>query len=338
MAGKACAVHSGAALAAEVGQIGAALGLSVRHQVALGKRIWGAKRIIDVVITDPHTKECLGIECKYQGTAGSAEEKVLSTLEDMTKWPMQGVLVFSGVGFSGAMRSLLLTRGAVEFCDLEVWLRYYFKRPVEATPSGPTPVAIEGSTRSGHTDCGSRRRDAMPVPSTNAAIPNQRYLVPQADSPERILAFLRAVAAGIRDAPHMASHLGFKERQSNYYREACQLLGLITWKVGEQYSLTPAGRNLADAASAQQRRLLASAMKRVPIMVLALEALGAADVPHGPERRQLLTRLVAERGCTQKGVIGGVTVSRRALTVSAWLAFIEVVAGPVVGGGPGSLG
>jgi hypothetical protein len=67
------------------------------------------------------------VECKYQGTQGSAEEKIPSTIQDLAAWPIPGLVVFSGDGFSPNMRSFLISTGkAVEFEDLEEWLVLYF--------------------------------------------------------------------------------------------------------------------------------------------------------------------------------------------------------------------
>jgi hypothetical protein len=77
--------------------------------------------------TQPDTRKRLGIECKFQAVSGSAEEKIPTTIQDIAAWPIAGIVVFHGEGFSPAMRSFLLASGrAVEFEDLEGWLRLYF--------------------------------------------------------------------------------------------------------------------------------------------------------------------------------------------------------------------
>ncbi len=107
------------------------LGLAVETEVYVGRRIWGARRRIDVVVSDPSQRRSLGIEVKYQRSAGSAEEKIPSTIEDIRAWPIPGIVVFHGPGFSANMRAFLLSSGkAVALEDLEVWLRLYFALPV----------------------------------------------------------------------------------------------------------------------------------------------------------------------------------------------------------------
>ena len=89
--------------------------------------MWGAKRNIDVVLRHPETRKSLGVECKNQGTQGSAEEKFAGTIEDIRAWPIRGIVVFSSDGFSSKMRTYLLSTGvAVEFEDVKTWLDLYF--------------------------------------------------------------------------------------------------------------------------------------------------------------------------------------------------------------------
>ena len=127
MPGKGKAVASGNELRDAVAEIGRKLGLVVDIEVSVGRRIWGAKRRIDVVLKHPETRVSLGIECKFQGGSGSAEEKIPATLEDIRAWPIRGIVVYSGEGFSVNMQSYLLSTGmAVELCDVEKWLELYF--------------------------------------------------------------------------------------------------------------------------------------------------------------------------------------------------------------------
>lgn len=127
MPGRSEAVASGRDLQQKVAELGAALGLVVETEVAVGRRIWGARRRIDVVLKHPETRVSLGVECKFQGGAGSAEEKIPATLEDIRAWPIRGIVVYSGAGFSTNMESYLLSTGmAVELDDLTSWLTLYF--------------------------------------------------------------------------------------------------------------------------------------------------------------------------------------------------------------------
>lgn len=127
MPGKKNAVSSGQDLEAAVAALGESLGLHVERQVTVGRRIWGARRHIDVVLKHPDTRVSLGLECKFQGVSGTAEEKIPATIDDIRVWPIRGLVVFAGGGFSENLKYYLLSTGmAVEFDDLPTWLRLYF--------------------------------------------------------------------------------------------------------------------------------------------------------------------------------------------------------------------
>jgi hypothetical protein len=127
MAGKGTAVKNGNELKRVVVEIGESLGLNASIEVKVGRRIWGAVRHIDVVLTDSMTRQRIGLECKYQGSTGSAEEKVQATLEDIRAWPIRGLVVIAGPGFSQNMRGYLISTGAVvDVEDLSDWLKLYF--------------------------------------------------------------------------------------------------------------------------------------------------------------------------------------------------------------------
>jgi hypothetical protein len=130
MAGKATAVAGGSELRDRVAKLATNLGLEVRTEVKVGRRLWGAVRSIDVVLTRTDTGKTLGIECKYQGIGGSAEEKVPATIQDIAAWPIPGVVVFGGEGFSTNMVAFFHATGkAVSLSELEPWLRLFFGLP-----------------------------------------------------------------------------------------------------------------------------------------------------------------------------------------------------------------
>jgi len=134
--GKAQAVKTGAELVNAVAGMGRGLGLEVRLQVRVARRIWGAIRKIDVVLTHPETRKTLGIECKYQAVGGTAEEKIPATVQDIAAWPIPGLIVFSGDGFTQNMKYFLISTGkAVEVSELRAWLCLFFGLPLQDEPA-----------------------------------------------------------------------------------------------------------------------------------------------------------------------------------------------------------
>lgn len=137
-------VTSGADLERAVATVAGELGLRVRTQVRVARRLWGAERRIDLVLRHPDSDRSLGIECKFQGTGGSAEEKIPATIQDIAAWPIPGIVVFDGAGFSANMRAYLHSTGkAVAYEDLRGWLTLFFGLPdAEAAPNPPLPIAF----------------------------------------------------------------------------------------------------------------------------------------------------------------------------------------------------
>jgi hypothetical protein len=132
MPGRAQAVASGAELVRAVADLGRSLGLEAREQVRVARRIWGAVRRIDVVLTHGQTRKTLGVECKYQSVGGTAEEKIPATIQDISAWPIPGIVVFSGDGFTANMKYFLISTGkAVEISELKPWLCLFFGLPLD---------------------------------------------------------------------------------------------------------------------------------------------------------------------------------------------------------------
>jgi len=127
MPGKATAVKNGDELVKAVVKIAERLGLETKEQFHVARRIWGANRKIDAILIESKSRKTLGIECKYQGGGGSAEEKIPATIQDIEAWPIPGLVVFAGEGITENMKSFLISTGkAVELTELEPWLRLFF--------------------------------------------------------------------------------------------------------------------------------------------------------------------------------------------------------------------
>ena len=121
------AVSNGKELERAVARIAKKLGLGVTRQVRVGRRLWGPVRKIDLVVRSNDSGRSLGIECKYQAVAGTAEEKIPAIIQDIAAWPIPGLVVFAGDGFSDNMRAYLHSTGkAVAFEDLRDWLNLFF--------------------------------------------------------------------------------------------------------------------------------------------------------------------------------------------------------------------
>lgn len=119
--------EAGTAFREKVAELALSLRLVVDREVAVGRRLWGSQRIIDLILTDPSSQRRLGIECKYQHSSGSAQDKIPAVVSDIASWPIEGIVAYDGPGFSRNMRVYLDSTGkAITYDDLEVWLRLYF--------------------------------------------------------------------------------------------------------------------------------------------------------------------------------------------------------------------
>jgi hypothetical protein len=88
-------------------------GLVVYREVALGKTIIGKDRQVDVFVMREHDQRAIAIECKYQDSLGSVDEKIPYALADLEALWLPGVLVYAGTGWSrGVLHSLEASRHA----------------------------------------------------------------------------------------------------------------------------------------------------------------------------------------------------------------------------------
>ena len=92
-------------------------GLSVYREVALGKSIIGKNRKIDILALHEPTSRALGIECKYQATPGTADEKIPYTLEDLKAMHVPAFVAYAGDGFTVGVKHMLESHKLAAFCE-----------------------------------------------------------------------------------------------------------------------------------------------------------------------------------------------------------------------------
>ncbi len=86
-------------------------GLAVYREVNLGKTIIAKDRQIDVFVVRPGDQRALALECKYQDTVGSVDEKISYALDDLAALWVPGCLVYAGRGWSkGVLHQLESSR------------------------------------------------------------------------------------------------------------------------------------------------------------------------------------------------------------------------------------
>lgn len=88
--------------------------LVVYTEVFLGKTIIGKDRKLDILVLRKTDQRSLGIECKYQDSAGTTDEKIPYALQDIGAMWLPGCLVYAGKGWSkGVLHTLEGSRLAV---------------------------------------------------------------------------------------------------------------------------------------------------------------------------------------------------------------------------------
>lgn len=86
-------------------------GLDVYCEISLGKTVIGKDRCIDVFVVRPEDRKAIAIECKYQDSLGTVDEKIPYALQDLEALWVPGVLVYAGGGWSkGVLHSLEASR------------------------------------------------------------------------------------------------------------------------------------------------------------------------------------------------------------------------------------
>ncbi len=143
--------------------------------------------------------------------------------------------------------------------------------------------------------------------------------IPQADDFSKIIEFPLRVAAGYNDSGLIASAFDFVERQSSYYRRACEQMGLVCGENG-RYLLTEAGKKYTELSNAEREEKMIAMLLQQPVVRHAIE--GAMQI----SSREIITAEI-EKSIAQNSVLSGQTVHRRAQTVRCWLRWLETALG-----------
>ncbi len=142
----------------------------------------------------------------------------------------------------------------------------------------------------------------------------RRRTVPQADDVAKIGEMPFLAWLEIDDARKVAAHFDFDPRQSSYYSQAAEALGLIELR-GNRYRLTELGLEYIRRSAPERNETLCKLMLKLPLFNEAL-ALMLLDEDRVLRKSQIMD-LIRNRGYT------GSTVGRRARTILAWFEWME---------------
>ena len=75
-------------------------GLKVYREIRIGKTIIGKDRCVDIFCVSDDSQKAFAIECKFQESVGTVDEKIPYALDDLRALPMAGCIAYAGKGFS----------------------------------------------------------------------------------------------------------------------------------------------------------------------------------------------------------------------------------------------
>ena len=91
-------------------------GLKVYREIKVGKSIIGKNRCIDVFCVCENDNKAFAIECKFQDSLGTVDEKIPYALDDLRALPMAGCIAYAGKGFSEGVLHMLQASPLAAYC------------------------------------------------------------------------------------------------------------------------------------------------------------------------------------------------------------------------------
>ena len=94
----------------------ASRGLQVYREVRVGKTIIGKDRCVDIFCVNDEGLKAFAIECKFQDSQGTVDEKIPYALDDVRALPMAGCVAYAGQGFSAGVQHMLAASPNAAYC------------------------------------------------------------------------------------------------------------------------------------------------------------------------------------------------------------------------------
>jgi hypothetical protein len=90
--------------------------LKVYREIRVGKTIIGKNRCIDIFCVNEASQTAFAIECKFQDSQGTVDEKIPYALDDLRALPMAGCIAYAGQGFSDGVLHMLAASPHAAYC------------------------------------------------------------------------------------------------------------------------------------------------------------------------------------------------------------------------------
>ncbi len=111
-------------------------GMHLYEEVCVGTSIIGKQRRIDLFVHVPATNQALALECKYQDSSGTADEKIPYALEDLRALRMPAAIAYAGSGFSEGVLHLLQASELAAYCAPDESMQPLLRRHGDSIDSG----------------------------------------------------------------------------------------------------------------------------------------------------------------------------------------------------------
>jgi len=111
-------------------------GIHLYEEVSLGTSIIGKQRRVDLLVVAPATGEAIALECKYQDSPGTTDEKIPYALDDLETMRIPAVIAYAGRGWSEGVLHLLQSSSLAAYCLPDERLGSYSRRSGDAIDSG----------------------------------------------------------------------------------------------------------------------------------------------------------------------------------------------------------
>lgn len=145
---------------------------------------------------------------------------------------------------------------------------------------------------------------------------NSKKDIPQADDVNKIIEFPLRVFEGYDTAEKIKHQFGFVNRQSSYYRQASEILGLVSRDKRSRYKVTDRGEEFLRLPSQQKSHYLCKLLLEFPIVNEVF--LEASIDPTKVIGRQHIVGLLKKHSH-----LTGSTLGRRAQTIISWFKWIR---------------
>ena len=91
-------------------------GLKAYREVRVGKTIIAKNRCLDILCVGDNGLKAFAIECKFQDSQGTVDEKIPYALDDLQALPMVGCVAYAGRGFSDGVQHMLAASRHAAYC------------------------------------------------------------------------------------------------------------------------------------------------------------------------------------------------------------------------------